>query len=1271
MNPTQAFQSFSYDGDMSTVGTRWKAWLRRLDNFIVAMGITCAERETALLLHYAGEQVHDLYEKLDKTPKPAEGDRNAETKYDTAKRILTEHFFPKQNEEYNRYIFRQIKQGNGESIDQYHTKLCKLAEGCGFAEKEKEIKPQIIASCLSHELRCEALLKSEWTLQQLLDKGRAQEVVQLQASNIEERSPTETEENINALRKRGQRFSAKTNQHFGQNKGTTYQSGRSDREPQKSCTYCGYAFDRKLAECPARGKTCNKCKKPDHFASVCMTGKYSTNSNEKRYEARNVSFDNTVRKIDLEEDSDEDSDVRLFQSSTKNNSCPIVHTIIRGKEVEFLVDSGSGVTLIDETTFKLLRKPQLKETSRKIYGFSATHPLQLAGKFAKNIRIKNSDVSSGEWVYVAKGEEICVLSNSAAKKMNLIWFSKHVKESNIRAISKRETQMEIGKMQGVKIKLHIDPSVNHVALPHRRIPFNLRDKVEKEIERLEKLDIIEKVTGPTPWVSPVVLVPKPKSDEIRICVDMRLPNTAIKRERHIIPTVEDIVAEVNGAKYFSTIDLNQAYHQLELHEELGYITTFSTHVGLRRYKRLFFGVTSAAEIFHNIIRETISDIPGTINVSDDILIHGKTKVEHDERLKRVTKRLEEKKLTINLKKNQICQTKVNFFGLIIGAEGLEMDPSKIEAVLNCDKPSTVSEVRSFLGMTTYCSRFIPNHADLTKPLRDLISKGNSFEWGEKCEDAFNNLKLAIGNPRKLAYFDPSLETEVVVDASPMGLGGILLQVNTRQEKQVIAYASKALSPTESRYSQTEREALAIVWGCEQFRMYLLGTPFTVWTDHKPLVHIFNKPTASLSVRLERWLIRMQPFQATIKYLSGPENGADYLSRHPNTKNICEAVKPTERYVHFIAQNARPIALSAEEMEEETEKDKECQMIKEALKTGKWHKLNENTRKAFEKIADEISITPGGLILKGARIFVPSTLQDRVIELAHEGHQGIVRTKQLLRSKVWFPKMDSAVEKAINKCFACQAATTTKSREPVKMSTLPSASWTILSADFYTTTGGEELLVIIDNYSKFPEIEIVNSTSFKSVIPKLEKILSSFGIPEVIKTDNGPPFNGREFAEFCQQLGIKHQKVTPLWPEANGLVERFMRNLGKTIRTAKIENKDWKREIFTFLRNYRATPHPATGYSPAEIIFGKMARNKLPDFKRNYEKYQEKIKRYADNRRHVKPQEIKIGDSVLLKKDKKILQKEESRYELELFVVIGLKHSMVTAKGTKTKKKSDP
>ncbi len=210
------------------------------------MGITCAERETALLLHYAGEQVHDLYEKLDKTPKPADENRRAETKYDTAKRILTEHFFTKQNEEYNRYLFRQTKQANEESLDQYHTKLCKLAEGCGFAEKEKEIKSQIIACCQSHKLRCEALLNPEWTVQRLLEKGRAQELVEIQATNIEERSP-ETEEKVNALRNKGQHFGAKfRQQNFTRNKGMTYQTNRNENETKRLCTYCGYAFHARM-----------------------------------------------------------------------------------------------------------------------------------------------------------------------------------------------------------------------------------------------------------------------------------------------------------------------------------------------------------------------------------------------------------------------------------------------------------------------------------------------------------------------------------------------------------------------------------------------------------------------------------------------------------------------------------------------------------------------------------------------------------------------------------------------------------------------------------------------------------------------------------------------------------------------------------------------------------------------------------------------------------------------------------------------------------------
>ena len=164
----------------------------------------------------------------------------------------------------------------------------------------------------------------------------------------------------------------------------------------------------------------------------------------------------------------------------------------------------------------------------------------------------------------------------------------------------------------------------------------MRKKVEDELKRLEKLDIIEKVDGPTPWVSPIVVAPKPKNpDEIRICVDMRLPNKAVKRERHITPTIDDIIVELTGAKVFSKLDLNSGYHQVELSPESRYITTFTTHVGLRRYKRLIFGISSAAEKFQAIIRDSLDELQGVKNISDDIIIYGKDQAEHDLRLRKV------------------------------------------------------------------------------------------------------------------------------------------------------------------------------------------------------------------------------------------------------------------------------------------------------------------------------------------------------------------------------------------------------------------------------------------------------------------------------------------------------------------------------------------------------------------------------------------------------------------------------------------------------------
>ena len=318
--------------------------------------------------------------------------------------------------------------------------------------------------------------------------------------------------------------------------------------------------------------------------------------------------------------------------------------------------------------------------------------------------------------------------------------------------------MELGKLKNYQIKLHIDENVPPVAQPHRRVPFHVRKQLEEQLQRDEELGVIERIEGPTPWVSPIVVAPKPKSPgKVRVCVDMRQANKAIKRERHVTPTIKEMIGDLNGAKVFTKLDLNQGYNQLELAPESRYITTFGTHMGLMRYKRLNFGISSAAEIFQNVIRETLEGIDGAKNISDDILVFGKSHEEHDQNLRAVFQRLREKGLTLNKSKCEYRKDKLEFFGYVFSKDGIAPEPKKVEEVVNLSTPSTASEVRSLLGMTNYCSRFIPDYATKTEPLRKLTHKDQPWSWTTKHDQAVNQLKEALSSAPVTAYFDPEKE----------------------------------------------------------------------------------------------------------------------------------------------------------------------------------------------------------------------------------------------------------------------------------------------------------------------------------------------------------------------------------------------------------------------------------------------------------------------------------------------------------------------------------
>ena len=261
-------------------------------------------------------------------------------------------------------------------------------------------------------------------------------------------------------------------------------------------------------------------------------------------------------------------------------------------------------------------------------------------------------------------------------------------------------------------------------MPHRRIPFHVRKQVEKKLEQLENEGIVERAEGPTPWVSPIIVVPNPhKPNEIRICVDMRALNKAIIRERHIIPTIDDVVHDLNGCKVFSKIDLNQGYHQIPLHPDSKPLTTFSTHIGLFRYKRLNFGLSCAAEIFQKKVSDAIRGIPFVKNISDDIYIGGIDNDDHDRRLKQLFQQLQDNGLTINLPKCQFRVPTMLFFGHVFSEKGMSLDPKKVESLQRIIPTTNVSEVRSLLSSAAFCSRFIKDSAVITRPLRQLTCTG--------------------------------------------------------------------------------------------------------------------------------------------------------------------------------------------------------------------------------------------------------------------------------------------------------------------------------------------------------------------------------------------------------------------------------------------------------------------------------------------------------------------------------------------------------------------
>lgn len=1207
-------QPFACYTEPATLGPRWTRWLTSFELYADGQGLILTEdasevrqqRRRALLLHLAGPDVQDIFSTLPNT--------GAATDYTAAVDALNTYFVPQVNTAFARQTFHKLCQKQGENVQQFSTRLRQTARDCAFGvETDNQIRDAILSKCTSDYVRRKLLEEGRGlTLARTLELASQCERIEEQMAAMSLSDGQRETETVHRVTQKGGKY-AKT-----RGKSMNKEEGKSERK----CYRCGYADHMgKDPKCPARGQTCHKCNGKDHFSKMCRT-KGSKKQNVNNVETEQKEFAFIVRDDDMSE--------RL-------TFC------VGGVELKMLVDSGATSNIMGENVWEGLKAEKIKchsyvpKEQRKLYSYSSSQALPVKGAFNCEITIGNKTEQAEFMVIKGNGEPL--LGKKTAIKLGVLKIGE-----NVSAVTdiKDSLQLQypdvfkgVGKLKTKQISLYIDPKVRPVAQPLRRIPFNLREAVEKKIKELMDIDIIERVEGPTPWVNPVVVLPKTDGD-IRMCLDMRRANEAIVRERYPIPTVDEILQSMNGSAVFSKLDLKWGYHQLELTPESREIT-FAVHNGVYRYKRLIFGVSSASEQYQQEIAAALSGIEGVENISDDVIVHAPDQETHDKRLHAVMRRLLECGLTLNPQKCQFSMDKLVFMGILLSQKGIGPTKERVRAVIEAREQENATEVRSFLGLVGYSSRFISQFATLSEPLRRLTRKDTPFNFGLEQKRAFQALKDELARAGTLAYFDKEAPTKVIADASPVGLGAVLVQ-DQQGEMVPVCYVSRSLTDCERRYSQTEREALALVWACERLHPYVYGRKFDLITDHKPLEIIYSQRSKPCA-RIERWVLRLQPYDFRVVHVPGKQNIADPLSRLLGDTAKKEIHRhESEEYVRFVAVSATPKALTTREVEEASATDPELEEVRKAITSGHFENC-----KPYAPIANELCVM-GYLVLRGNRIVLPQSLQARALSLAHEGHLGIVGTKQHLRTKLWWPGMDRAAEKYCKACHGCQIVARPDPPEPLRTTPLPDGPWQDVAIDLLgPLPSNHSILVVVDYYSRYYEYDVLTSTTTEKIIDSLESIFSRHGLPVTCKSDNGPQFRSDLFREYCENNGIKHVRTTPKWAQANGEVERQNSSLMKRIKIAQAEGLDWKCELKKYVTVYRSIAHATTGKSPAELLFNRKIRGKLPDICESHTAALEvrdkdaeekgKAKLYADERRKAQYSKVDIGDTVLIQQDR--------------------------------------
>ena len=942
--------------------------------------------------------------------------------------------------------------------------------------------------------------------------------------------------------------------------------------------------------------------------------------------------------------------------------------LINEQKITYTIDTGADVTVISENVYNSMQNPSPLEPMTNFIASAGGSGLDILGRTYSQVKI--GDYAIFTFLIVVKNlvvdcllgmdlipqfpffkqpiEQVRDVIGQMNEKLYQVpkYFSKnaHISTQYIKSLTEFDSNHYIDRIKDMIQSIaasslselkpsscfeHIikltDPSLPPIRQKMRRIPHSKRDEFKQMLDEMLEANLIQ--PSESPWASPLMLVSKPDGS-IRVTIDYRLLNGRTMKDAHPIPNSQDLYAVLAKSRWYTKIDLYTGYFQILMSECSRHLTAFTCEWGLFEFLVMPMGLTNAPATFQRSMNKVLKKFieAGFVVVYlDDILIHSADLIEHLKHVELVINELKLNQLSVKIKKCEIAKQEVTFLGHVITNGTIRPDMAKCEALYRYKRPSTLTQLQSFLGLSGYYRKFIMNFARIASPLYKLTTKeeaanAKQLNWNDDCEKAFNKLRTELTSSTVLILPDFTKKFVLDCDACNTGIGAVLQQ-EVNGVLRPVAYFSKPLNKAERNYSTTEKELLAMVRAMEANHEYLFGREFDVRVDHQPLSWLLS--CKNPNARLARWLIRISNYTFRIIYRSGKQHtNADALSRWPIIEDgkMPESDENKNMVINFIENAKKQIEdeplLNKLISPIEQDNDPDIKWTKELIKTHGENKpeidkneLDSNLKRAMFNNYDELRIVNDLLYwfkeLDDGSIrqllIIPKNMVNTVLKFIHSsvfhGHLGVRKTLDKVKLRFYRPGIKLQVSKFIKSCDVCQKVKNPNTpNNKAKLQPLrPTEPLQLVTSDIVgplpvSQDGNLYILVICCHFSKWVWLFALLDITAETVANKLVQFMMMYGLCVNILTDGAKNYQSDVLAKVYELLDINKLKTSPYHPECDGLTERFNRSL-KTMLSCFVNDhqNNWDELLPYLAYAYNTSTHATTNHTPYEILFGRQPK----------------------------------------------------------------------------------